>query len=92
MVQTSKNADMLVLPTIAAKNQLVPHPIEGTNNRKLDINQLGLELISGKVCDGVFILTIKVLVSTLKLGIYSALRYHKNLLNERPLTGPNKTF
>ena len=40
MGQTSKNIDMLILPTVATNNQPVPHLKGGADNRKFYLNRL----------------------------------------------------
>ena len=50
MGQTSKTADTIILPTVAANNQPMPQTIGGANNRKFVLIEVGLGLVSGQVC------------------------------------------
>ena len=50
MGQTSKTADTIILPTVAANNQPMPQTIGDANNRKFVLIEVGLGLVSGQVC------------------------------------------
>ena len=49
LVQTPKPVDMIILPTIATKNQHVSDPTVGANNKKFSVVRVYLGLERGKV-------------------------------------------
>ena len=90
--QTSKTADTLIIPAVATNNQHVPHLKGGANNRKLVINEVGPILVSVQVHAEAFLSITPMVVRALDFGGDSALRDHKKIVDECPLTGLHENF
>ena len=90
--QPSKHSGLLILPAFFSNNQHVTHPKLGTNNRRLDTNNVSLGLVSGQVCYNVLPLIIPMLVHVLEFGGDYTSQFHNNIMNEFPLNGLKNTF
>ena len=54
IVQTSKTAETLIIPSVSPTNQPVLQPTGCANNRKLAINKAGIVLVIVQVCSEAF--------------------------------------
>ena len=72
--QTSKTADTVILPAVAANNQPVPRPTGGADSRKLSLNEVVLGLVSGNVCAEALPSITSTVVHALEIDGDSALR------------------
>ena len=83
---------MIILSATAFNNQPVPHPTRRTYNINFSLNEVVLELLSGKVCAKVFLSIVAMVIRDLDFGGDSASRDHKKIVNESPQLICMKTF
>ena len=68
----------------------MPHRTRGSNYWKFSLNKIRIGLVSSQVCYEALPLITNMVVHVIYFGGNSALRYHKNIVNECTLTGTNK--
>ena len=87
-----KTTETLFLLAVYSNNQPVSHLIGGTNNWKFYLNEVGISLVSGKVCVNALPSIVPIVVRTLDFCGNPALGYHKNIVNVYPLTCLHKNL
>ena len=81
LVQTSNPVDVLILPSVADKNQPVPDLMGVTNSQKFSINEVDLGLGIYSVCGNLPPSILPTVVPVLKVGGDSTFWDPKNILN-----------
>ena len=72
--QTSKTADTLIIPNVAANNQPETNQEVGASNRKSLLNDVGIGLVTGQVWAKVLPLIIPMEAHLIDIGVYYALQ------------------
>ena len=83
---------MLIITDVFVNHEAVPQQKGGANNCKFSLNEVGIGMVIVQVCAEAFTSITPMVIHMIEFGGDSALRDHKNVMNEFLKTSLHKNL